>query len=71
MKELIAVFQNLCNLYGVQHDLLLNREIVDINKDNYTEDDFVEAIYVYIQSFKEILSDFLIPLIKDDEEVIN
>ena len=61
LKELIALSQKICLDKGITYELITNKEILDINKDNYTEDDYVEAIYVYLQTFKEILSTYLMP----------
>lgn len=69
LKELVALIQKLCLDYKIDVNLLINREIADINKEKYTEDDFAEAVYVYIQMFKEVLSSFLVPMIEDDVEV--
>lgn len=69
-KELIATLQQLCKLYRIDYDLLINREIVDVNKENYSEDDFSEAIYVYMQMFKEIMVEFLMPMITTEEDEI-
>ena len=61
LKELIAVAQKVCIDKGISYDLLVNREITDINKENYTQDDYVEAVYTYLQMFKEIFSSYILP----------
>ena len=67
LKEIIALFQELCRIYRIDYKLLVNREILDIKKTNYSEDDFVEAIYVYIQMFKDVLSNFLLQTMLDED----
>lgn len=67
-KELIALFQELCIIYHIDYQMLLNREIIDINNLNYNQEDFVEAIYVYTQMFKDILSTFLLKIISVEED---
>lgn len=67
LKELIALFQELCKIYRIDYELLVNREILDINNTNYGEDDFTEAIYVYIQIFKDVLSTFLLQTMPDED----
>lgn len=69
LKEMVACIQQLCYLKGIKTDLLINKEILDVNSSSYTEDDFAEAVYVYIQMFKEIISDFLDPIFGDDENI--
>lgn len=60
LKELITAAEKICLDKGIKYDLLFNREIIDINKENYTEDDYIEAVYAYIQMFKEILSSYVL-----------
>lgn len=67
LKELIALFQKICSTQNINHELLVNREIIDVNKDNYTQEDFAEAVYVYIQMYKEIMSDFMLSIMKVDD----
>lgn len=66
LKELIGLFQKLCSMCGYEPELLINREIVDVEKDNYTQEDFAEAVYVYIQTYKDILADFMLFLINNN-----
>ena len=68
LKEIIALVQDLCAHHNIEYDLLMNREILDINKENYTQDDFAEAVFVYLQMYKELLSSFLVPILSLDEE---
>ena len=67
LKELIALFQKICSTHNINHELLVNREIIDVNKDSYTQEDFAEAVYVYIQMYKEIMSDFMLSIMKVDD----
>ena len=60
LKELIVISEKICADRGIRYDLLFNREIIDINKENYTQDDYVEAVYAYIQMFKEVLSSYIL-----------
>ena len=66
LKELIGLLQEMCSMYNFEPELLINREILDVNKENYSQDDFSEAIYTYIQMYKEILADFMLFKIKKD-----
>ena len=67
-KELIALFQKICSMRNINSELLVSREIIDINKDGYTEEDFVEAVYAYLQMYKEILAQFMLSIMKDDSD---
>ena len=56
-KELLAVISTL----NKQTPMLLNKELLDIeNTNKYTEDDFIEAMYVYICSIKEEIGNYLL-----------
>ena len=54
-KELIALLKEIDN----NEYVLYNKEILDVEKENQTEDDFVEAIFVYLSSVKEMLADYI------------
>lgn len=54
-KELIALLKEIDN----NEFVLYNKEILDVEKENQTEDDFVEAIFVYLSSVKEMLADYI------------
>lgn len=59
MKTLIALLSKLKLDLKIEDNLLLNREVLDIQKSDATEDDFVEAVFVYINTIKESLADYL------------
>ena len=40
LKRNIAMYQSLCIQYGYNDDLILNREILDVVKENATTDDY-------------------------------
>lgn len=53
LKENIAMVNNLCNKLGVQTEIILNREMSDVQKENATIDDYFEAIFAYIKSLQD------------------
>ena len=55
-EELIVVLKKINENMGNNPKLLFNREILDLKKNNASEDDFVEAVFVYINSVKELLA---------------
>ncbi len=57
-KENIAVWEKLNNDINNKHNLLLNREIIDVNKDNATLDDFLEAVFVYLHMLSDSTASF-------------
>lgn len=56
MQELLAVINTLNQKHGKNTKTLFNREILDLKKEDATEDDFVEAIFVYSYSIKELIA---------------
>ena len=65
VKSLIAVLHALNIRKNSEFKTLFNREVIDLNNENYAESDFVEAIYVYIYSIKESLADLISNLTDD------
>ena len=62
LKEDIAFLQKLTEeTYPSEFsgEMLYNREILDMNKQEYTEDDFSEAVLVYCYSIRELLAEYL------------
>lgn len=59
MKMLIALLSKLKLDLNIEDNLLLNKEVLDIQKATATEDDFVEAVFVYVNTIKESLADYL------------
>ena len=59
IKELIAVLDTLNQKHGKNSKMLFNREILDLNKQDSTEDDFVEAMFVYSYSIKELFASLI------------
>jgi len=56
LKEMLGVMLEINKQSGINSNLLLNREVTDtIEK----ESDFVESVFVYLQSFKELLGEYL------------
>ena len=60
IKELIAIFEGLATIDNISLEYLKNREINDLNKEQVTEDDFLEAELVYIEIAKNIIGQYLI-----------
>lgn len=56
IKELIAVLNALNEKYDRNPKILFNREILDLEKEDVSEEDFVEAMFVYSYSIKELIA---------------
>ena len=62
-KELIAVLKEIDN----DDEILYNKEMLDVEKEDQTEDDFVEATFVYLSSIKEVISKYLLQHLEKEE----
>lgn len=56
IEELLVVLNALNEKYGDTPNVLFNSEILDLKKEDATEDDFVEAMFVYSYSIKELIA---------------
>ena len=56
MEELLVVLNALNEKFGDTPEVLFNREILDLKKEEATEADFVEAMFVYSYSIKELIA---------------
>ena len=56
IEELLVVLNALNEKHGKNPKILFNREILDLKKEDATEADFVEAMFVYSYSIKELLA---------------
>lgn len=54
-KELIAVSQKVSIDLGDNSELLLNRELLDLNKEEVNEEDYLEAIFVYLNTLEDLI----------------
>ena len=57
--QILAGFtNNLCKEIKVNNEAIIHRELVDVKHENYTEDDFVEAVIVYVNSIQNSICDY-------------
>ena len=54
-KELIALLKEVDD----NDYVVYNKEILDVERKEQTEDDFVEAVFVYLCSVKEMLANYI------------
>ncbi len=55
---LSSITNQLCQEVGTKNEMLVNREFLDMNHDNYTEDDFAEALVVLVNFVQNSICDF-------------
>ena len=71
LKVLSILSNKMCNDLKIENEILISKELLDINKKNYTEDDYAEAILVYINSIQNSLCDFNDKLADIMEYILN
>lgn len=54
----LAAVEKLNNDLGINHELIMNRELLDIDKDNVTDDDYLEAYFVYLHMINDSILTF-------------
>lgn len=59
-KETISLLDRINELAGIKSEVLINRELVDLNKEISSEDDFLEGVLVYITSIQELIAQLLL-----------
>jgi len=58
LKMLAVLTNTMCKELNVENEIIVNNELIDVEKENYTEDDYVEAIMVLVNSIQNSLCDF-------------
>ncbi len=57
--QILAGFTNkLCKELRIPNEVLVNKELLDLKNDDYTEDDFAEAMIVFINSIQNSICDY-------------
>lgn len=59
IQELIAIIQKICIDKNINSELLFNREIIDLNKSDVSDDDYLEGVFAYINMLEDILGKLL------------
>lgn len=59
LEELISYYSKICTKFGVVPDMALNKEILNIKRDDLTEDEFLHAIFAYLNTLQDISAQFI------------
>ena len=62
LKMIVNLTNKMCEELNINNEILINKELLNVNKENYTEDDYSEALIVLINSIQNSLCDFNIRL---------
>lgn len=58
LQVLMSLTNSLCKELNIENKPILNKEILDLKNNNYSEDDFAEAIIVLINSIQNSICDY-------------
>lgn len=59
LEELISNYSNICTRFGVMPNMSLNKEILNVKREDITEDEFLHALFAYLNTLQDISSQFI------------
>jgi len=58
LKTLAIISNGFCKEIGADNEIIINKELTELQNSNYTEDDFAEAVVVLTNSIQNSICDF-------------
>lgn len=59
VEEMILNYSKICTKLDVMPDMMLNKEMLNINKKDLSEDEFLQALYAYLNTLEDISAQFI------------
>lgn len=59
IEEVISNYSKICTKLGVMPNMMLNKEMLNISRKNLTEDEFLAALFAYLNTLEDISSQFI------------
>ena len=59
LEQIISNYSKICTRFGVMPDMMLNKEMLNINRKNLTEEEFLHALFAYINTLEDISAQFI------------
>ena len=59
LEELISSYSKMCTKFGEMPNMMLSREMLNINRKNLTEEEFLHALFAYINTLEDISAQFI------------
>lgn len=59
LKDFIVIFDSLAQQDNIKIEYMHSNEILDLQKENLSEDDFIEASVVYLEIAKDVIGQYL------------
>ena len=60
LKYISSMTNTFCNELNIDNEPLLTKDVLKINNDDYSEDDFANALIVLINSIQESVCDYVL-----------
>lgn len=64
IKEMIVIYIEIAETYGIDYEILKSKEIIDIHSKEFNKDDYLEALYVYLNVLKNVTATIINNLIE-------
>ena len=59
VQELIGCYSKICTKFGIMPNMALNKEMLNFNNPEISEDDFLNALYAYLNALQDITAQFI------------
>ena len=59
LEELISNYSKICTKFDVMPNMMLNKEMLNINRKNITEEEFLHALFAYLNALQDISAQFI------------
>ena len=59
LEDLISNYSKICTQFDVMPNMMLNKEMLNINRKNITEDEFLHALFAYLNTLQDISAQFI------------
>lgn len=59
VKMMLVILEKMCIDNNIKYREVKSKEILALSNENCSEDDYLEALFVYIQYLKEVLGSYL------------
>jgi len=58
LKSILVMTEKMCADMKIIHEPLVNKETLDLSNKHTSEDEYLEAVFVYVQSVKDSLGTY-------------
>ena len=58
LKMMASVTNDMCKTFGSDNEIIVNQELLNVSKENTSDEEYVEALIVLVNSIQNSISDF-------------